>query len=163
MHANLATHTGDSASAIAFLRLRVRSASTMRPYASRLRYPWYAHTVQTTYITKYPANITIPPCSLPCSMLQDMDQHKKSRIIAIRAENKMFLQKIFRLSAFSVSGPASKPPRAATRSRYACTISTDHASPMYIECEALKQLKGGSRSPSGASSGKKTSTAPAAA
>ena len=59
----------------------------------------------------------------------------------------------------SVSGPASKPPRAATRSRYACTISTDHASPMYIECEALKQLKGGSRSPSGASSGKKTSAA----
>mmetsp|Transcript_4741 Transcript_4741/g.21208 ORF Transcript_4741/g.21208 Transcript_4741/m.21208 type:complete len:215 (+) Transcript_4741:336-980(+) len=92
-------------------------------------------------------------------MCQAMDQNKNKDMAANREDQKTFRQKIFRLSACSVSGPGSKPPRSATRSRYACTISADHASPMYMVCEALKQLKG-SRSGSGSSSGKKTLTAP---
>ena len=38
----------DAAATPAFSRLRLRSATTMRPYARRLRYPWYAHTVTKT-------------------------------------------------------------------------------------------------------------------
>ena len=94
-------------------------------------------------------------------MCQAMDQNKNDNKTTIRTENKTFRQKIFRLSACSVSGPASEPPCIARRSRYACTISADHASPMYMVREALKQLKGSrSGSGSGSSSGKKTLTAP---
>ena len=45
---DFSVHTRAAAKATAFLRLRSRSASAMRPYASRLRYPPYAHTVAKT-------------------------------------------------------------------------------------------------------------------
>ena len=45
---DFSVHTRAAAKATAFLRLRSRSASAMRPYASRLRYPACAHTVAKT-------------------------------------------------------------------------------------------------------------------
>ena len=43
-------------------------------------------------------------------MCHAMDHSKNEKSTTIRVKNQTFLQKIFRLSAVSVSGPASKPP-----------------------------------------------------